>query len=171
MKRSVLLAASVCLFVLALGAYIFLALSINNFLTEARVSKESAISADTRAASARSARDFLLKTTEDRNALGSFVLSAHDIAEAIEEIETRARANRLDASVSEIKENVQPWQYHTMVTVSVAAYGTIARLGTFIAALESFPFVSRIESVVLEPVGEDVWRSIVTVELVLHTEP
>jgi len=167
MKNTATLIFAIAVFLGSLGGYVFLMMRINTSVDNIAAAKVSIDSIGKREQFAKTANIFLADTGNEKQTLARFVIDDQKIIDVIETIETTARREKVDASISSVTlQNEQDWKNHETVRIVINGEGTYAALAAFSSALETLPFASRLESVSFEHVSGHSWFGGYTVVLV-----
>lgn len=149
---------SLLVFIGLASGYVFLVSSIQADINTAASFLERVESLTKRDALARSMQVFLNDTSDKRQGLEPYIAGAGDVVSVIELVESTARSEGVDISISNVSTSQQDgWRQHESIEVTFSVSGTFGRIASFTAFLEALPIASRLSGVSLEASGEGEW--------------
>ena len=158
MKNYIPLIFSSIVLIALIGVYGFMYTSIAAGVERTEIALSQTDSLGARDALVRSQQIFLEDSLQERTQLEVFVANESQVIEIIEIVEDTADDERVDVAISTVNTVAQDgWQMHEGVVVNFSASGTFSRMMRFIAALESLPIGSRLESASLEVSSDGEW--------------
>jgi hypothetical protein len=158
MKQIGILMLALLVALSALGGYAFLMRGITLSIASIGEAKKSVDLVGKRSALARASEQFIVDTEAERKALAGFVVDDQEVVSALETIETVARREKVEASISSVTVEVVPTlKYHEIVNVILSGEGTFTALATLASALEALPFAARLETTAFEHTSSKTW--------------
>ncbi len=158
MKQYLLPTIALVFFLTAASAYTFFLNAINQNVAKA---ERAAIEAATltKKNSALQAGDALLDETQGlRAALDTFVSTDLEVVKGITLLEEAGRKSRVELQLGAVGvSKPEALKYHELVTIAFAASGSFSEVVGFITMVESLPQISRLDTTVVESIGDGQW--------------
>lgn len=147
-----------CVLALALaGGYAFSLHRIETSVTRIEEAIATAEALTKKDVALQATEVFLRETETLRAPVASVVVADDETVSIIQRLETLAREEGLDLSISTISEDDGGWQYHERVAVAFSLSGSFPAVMRFIGVLETLPQAARVEQGTLEKSGDRGW--------------
>lgn len=166
MKNILPLILAVLVLVAALAGYWYLLSAVRSAMDVGATARAEGSAAEEREKFARTAETFLAGLSAEQTELETLVARDEDFVSVIEMVEATALREGVKATIGSVSVEKQGAQFHETVSVSASARGSFKNVASFISALETLPFASRVVAVNLETSTDESWFGTVTIEIV-----
>lgn len=166
MKRFIPLAVALLLLLMTAGVYVFMVSAVTTNVDRMSTALSESALLSERDLSLQSTETILEEVAPLRASLGTLVIPAGEEVRAIETLEALGTDERVALSIASVVPKGGEWAHHSRIEATLSVEGTFARAIRFLAALETYPALVRVESVSLEKSGNTSWFATVGVTFI-----
>ncbi len=163
MIRLTSLITAVVIFLMMLGAFIFINYEVRRSIAAIATARVDIVKEEARGADAQITKEFLDRTVAERTQVETYFIGVDGTADALSLVEQLARASKVEARVTAADITRTASAFHEELTVSLAIRGEFNNVLNLVTMLESLPRASYVRNVALEASAGGTWSGSVVV--------